>query len=125
GYVKQVAGLRMTQAIVGIGTAWSAFLVHRGLYSPAMLILGNIATALFFLWKYRRLLAGLLCYPARRDAVSWRAEVWSFQWKIAVSWLCSYLMAQLFVPALFLLRSPGSGTDGHVAEHRRLHVAGG
>ena len=106
GYVKQVAGLRMTQAIVGIATAWSAFLVHRGLYSPAMLILGNIATASFFLWKYRRLLAGLLRYPACRDAIAWRAEVWSFQWKIAVSWLCSYLMAQLFVPALFLLRSP-------------------
>ncbi|MGB7189020.1 MAG: hypothetical protein WBD10_02680 [Acidobacteriaceae bacterium] len=106
GYVKQVASLRMAQAIVGIGTGWSAFLVHEGLYSPAMVILGNVAVAALFLWKYRRLLIGLLRYAAPRDAVSWRHEVWSFQWKIAVSWLCSYLMAQLFVPALFLLRGP-------------------
>lgn len=106
GYVKQVAGLRMAQAIVGIGTGWSAFLVHKGLYSPALVMLGYAIAGALFLWKYRRLLGGLLRYSAPRDAISWRREVWSFQWKIAVSWLCSYLMAQLFVPALFLLRGP-------------------
>jgi O-antigen/teichoic acid export membrane protein len=106
GYVKQVAGLRMAQAIVGIGTAWSAFFVHEGLYSPAMVILGNVVAALFFLWKYRRLLGGLLRFRAEKSAIAWRTEVWSFQWRIAISWLCSYLMVQLFVPALFLLRSP-------------------
>lgn len=106
GYVKQVAGLRMTQAIVGVATGWSAFLVHEGLYSPAMVILGNVVTASLFLWKYRKLLGGLLRHRSEPGVISWRSEVWSFQWKIAVSWLCSYLMAQLFVPALFLLRSP-------------------
>lgn len=106
GYVKQVAGLRMAQAVVGIGTGWSAFLAHEGLYSPAMVILGNIVVAGLFLWKYRRLLLGLLRYSAPPKVISWRHEVWSFQWRIAVSWLCSYLMAQLFVPALFLFRGP-------------------
>lgn len=106
GYVKQVAGLRMAQAIVGIGTGWGVFFAHQGLYSPAMVIFGNVVTALVFLWKYRRLLGGLLLLPVQKTVISWRTEVWSFQWRIAVSWLCSYLMAQLFVPALFLLRNP-------------------
>lgn len=106
GYVKQVAGLRMAQAIVGIATGWSVFFAHQGLYSPAMVIFGNVVTALFFLWKYRRLLGGLLRLSVQKTVISWRTEVWSFQWRIAVSWLCSYLMAQLFVPALFLLRGP-------------------
>ncbi|HTV06937.1 MAG TPA: hypothetical protein VME86_16325 [Acidobacteriaceae bacterium] len=106
GYIWQVGGLRMAQAIVGIATAWGAFLVHEGLYSPAMVIVGNIIAAAIFLWKYRHLLGGLLRYPTEHGILSWRAEVWSFQWRIAVSWLCSFLMAQLFVPALFLLRSP-------------------
>lgn len=106
GYVWQVGGLRLAQAIVGMGTAWGAFLGHEGLYSPAMVIVGNIVMAVVFLWKYRHLLGGLLRYPTHHGVLSWRTEVWSFQWRIAVSWLCSFLMAQLFVPALFLLRSP-------------------
>ena len=28
-------------------------------------------------------------------------EVWAFQWRIAVSWLCGYFIFQLYNPVLF------------------------
>ena len=34
------------------------------------------------------------------------SEVWPFQWKIAVSWLCDYFIFQLFTPVLFAFRGP-------------------
>jgi hypothetical protein len=106
GQIRQVAAMRLAQAIVGVVSAWSAFVLHKGLYSPAMVIVGNVAVGFIFLWKYRRLLTGLFGHPAPRNAISWRHEVWSFQWKIGVSWFCSYLTTQAFVPALFLFRNP-------------------
>jgi O-antigen/teichoic acid export membrane protein len=40
------------------------------------------------------------------QGISWRREVWPFQWKIAVSWLCDYFIFQLFTPVLFAFRGP-------------------
>jgi len=39
-------------------------------------------------------------------AINWGREVWPFQWKIAVSWLCDYFVFQLFTPVLFAFRGP-------------------
>ncbi len=51
--------------------------------------------------------------------ISWRREVWPFQWKIAVSWLCDYFIFQLFTPVLFAFRGPvEAGQDGALDEHR-------
>lgn len=33
-------------------------------------------------------------------------EVWSFQWRIAVSWLCGYFIFQLYNPVLFAYHGP-------------------
>jgi O-antigen/teichoic acid export membrane protein len=32
--------------------------------------------------------------------------VWPFQWRIAVSWMCSYFTVQILIPILFALRGP-------------------
>jgi hypothetical protein len=44
--------------------------------------------------------------PARASAIQWKQEVWPFQWRIAVSWMCSYFTVQVFIPILFALRGP-------------------
>ncbi len=81
-------------------------LLHHGLYSPALVIVGQTGTGLFFLVTHRRLLAGLLRHPAREAAIHWTREVWPFQWRIAVSWMCYYFTVQIFIPILFSLRGP-------------------
>ena len=101
GQVRQVASVRLAQAFVAICAAWSTLVLHHGLYAPAMVIYGNAIVAGVFLWSRRRLLLGLLRHPASPNTISWKNEVWSFQWKIAISWLCSYFAAQFFTPVVF------------------------
>ncbi len=108
GFIAEVAQRRLTQAVLGSFLAWGAMLTHHGLYSPAMVILGQVAVGLAFLFsrRHRRLLEGLLFYPVREHFIGWKREIWPFQWKIAVSWLCGYFIFQIFSPVLFAYQGP-------------------
>jgi hypothetical protein len=106
GEVRAVALMRLRQAVAVAVLAWSAMLLHCGLYAPALAIVGYVGVGLFFLVSRRRLLEGLLRHPARASAIQWKQEVWPFQWRIAVSWMCSYFTVQVFIPILFALRGP-------------------
>ncbi|MFY9852682.1 MAG: hypothetical protein WAK26_02240, partial [Terracidiphilus sp.] len=106
GQVRAVAALRLRQALVGMSLSWIALLLHHGLYSPAMVLLGQITAGLFFLGTRRRLLIGLLGHQVHDASIHWAREVWPFQWRIAVSCMCSYFTLQVFIPILFALRGP-------------------
>jgi len=104
GQVRAVAALRLRQAIAASLLAWSALLLHHGLYAPTLVIVGQVITGLCFLAMHRPLLMGLLHHAVGQDAIRWHLEVWPFQWRMAVSWMCSYFTVQIFIPILFALR---------------------
>jgi hypothetical protein len=106
GYVASVARLRLIQAAAGSLLAWLALITHHGLFAPAAMILGAAATALIWLNGKRSLLLGLLRHPPGIHRIQWGAEVWPFQWRIAISWICGYFIFQLFTPVLFAFRGP-------------------
>ena len=104
GFVPEVARVRFAQAAVGSLLAWGALASHHGLFAPAMVIAGNAAVSIVWLFQYRRLLQTLLRYDSGEHRVHWIREVWPFQWRIAISWLCGYFIFQLFNPVLFAFR---------------------
>ena len=106
GQVRAVASMRLAQAFATSACAWAPMLLHRGLYSPGMAIVGYVGTGLVFLARRRSLLAGLLSHPAGEDVIVWNREIWPFQWRIAVSWMCSYFTVQILIPILFVRRGP-------------------
>lgn len=108
GSVAQVARMRLGQAILGSLLAWTAMATHHGLFSPAMMILGQATVGLaFVLTSPRRpLLKGLLLFRVGEHTIGWRREIWPFQWRIAISWLCGYFIFQLFNPVLFAYQGP-------------------
>ncbi|MGA2904303.1 MAG: hypothetical protein ABSD98_10760 [Candidatus Korobacteraceae bacterium] len=106
GQVPQVARMRMWQSVTGTGLAWSAMILHHGLFSPAMVLLGNAAVGLLFIRRRRTLLGPLLRYPAGANSIAWNREVWPFQWRIAFTWMGTYFTAQVFMPILFVYRGP-------------------
>ena len=108
GFVAEVAQRRFTQAIVGSIVAWAAMIQHHGLFAPAFFILGQVVVGLGYLLSKRhyKLLRNLLTYPVQGHFVGWRKEIWPFQWKIAVSWMCGYFIYQLFSPVLFAFQGP-------------------
>ena len=78
--------------------------LHHGLYSPARVILGQVGAGLIFLSARRRFFFELLQHSIGDHRIRWRTEVWPFQWRIAVSWVSSYLTVQIFIPILFAIR---------------------
>jgi hypothetical protein len=101
GYVANVARLRLAQAVLGGLLVWSALALHHGLFAPAMMILGQVLAGVVWLHRRRALLMGLWRHKTATHRIRWRTEVWPFQWRIAVSWICGYFIYQLFNPVLF------------------------
>ncbi len=107
GYVADVARMRLGQAMLASSLAWCSLLFHHGLFAPAMAILGQaVYGAGWLLLRRRRLIAGLLRYKTKGNQIAWTSEVWPFQWRIAISWLCGYFIYQLFNPVLFAYQGP-------------------
>jgi hypothetical protein len=104
GRIHQVARMRFTQAFAGSLMAWAALFMHRGLFAPAMIIGGQAIAGVCFLFSQRTLLLPLFHHNSTGHIVSWRREIWPFQWRIAISWLCGYFIFQLFNPVLFAYR---------------------
>jgi O-antigen/teichoic acid export membrane protein len=106
GQVRQVAGMRLAQGIVAIAVPWSVLVAHRGLWSPGAVNAAYSLVALAFLWSRRKLLLPLLRHSGGANAIAWRTEIWPFQWRLGVSFLCSWFTAQIFTPVLFAYRGP-------------------
>jgi O-antigen/teichoic acid export membrane protein len=106
GFVSNVARMRWAQAIVGSSFAWTALIIHHGLYAPAAVIGGQVAVGATWLCRRRRLLRHLLTYETRGSMVSWKDEIWPFQWRIAISWISGYFVYQTFNPFLFAFKGP-------------------
>jgi hypothetical protein len=106
GFVAQVARTRLTQAVLGTCMGWTALLLHHGLLAPGLMILGQALAGAGFVYKKRDLLVPLLRHRSNVHHIDWGSEIWPFQWRIAVSWVCGYMIFQLFNPILFHYRGP-------------------
>ena len=103
GQVPSVARARLAQAITGSALGWTALSLHHGLFAPGAMIAGQGLAGFAFLATRRTLLLPLLPRPLsrREEHISWNSDIWPFQWRMAVSWVCGYFTFQLFTPVLF------------------------
>ncbi len=106
GQIRQVAAMRFAQGIAAIIVPWTVLMARHGLYAPGAVNAGFSVVGLGFLWTRRRLLLSLLRTPRGVHNIAWRAEVWPFQWRLGISFLCSWFTAQIFTPVLFAYRGP-------------------
>ncbi len=103
GQVPQVARARLAQAVTGSVLGWTALGLHHGLFAPGAMIAGQGIAGVVFLGTRRMLLRPLLRRrtTAPEEQISWNTDIWPFQWRMAVSWVCGYFTFQLFTPVLF------------------------
>ena len=99
--MRVVHRFRAVQAIVGSLVAWIAIARGAGLWTAVA------AAAVRLFWEawlvgitYRRFFRPFLSAPAG-PRVSWRAEVWPLQWRMAVQAVTAYFAFNLFTPVLF------------------------
>lgn len=101
GRMAEVARMRMLQSITGSIFAWVTLISGGGLFALPVLNMVSVIVALFWFWKEYRHFFINMYHSKLSSTVSWKHEIWPFQWKIALSWLSGYLILQLFVPVLF------------------------
>ncbi len=107
GFVADVALARLLQSFLGILGLWIALMFGQRLMSLAVLHGMNLAIgAIWITSRYGLMLREVLNDRGRRGMVNWRADIWSFQWRIAVSWTSGYWGTQLITLILFQRLNP-------------------
>ncbi len=106
GLVTQVARMRLGQGILGTTLAWCAILCHHPLFGPPGTLCGMVIWGSMWLFRRRKLLLHLARFDPGVNTVSWRYEIWPFQWRIAISWLGGYFIFQILNPVLFMFQGP-------------------
>ncbi|HET8775526.1 MAG TPA: hypothetical protein VFP80_17125 [Thermoanaerobaculia bacterium] len=105
GRLADVARTRTWQTIASNLAGWSILIAGGALWaSPAITGAALAVGAAWVLFTHRRFFSDLLHAPGA--GISWREEVWPFQWRIALSWISSYFTFHLFIPVLFTSKGP-------------------
>jgi O-antigen/teichoic acid export membrane protein len=106
--VKEVARIRTLQDMAAFTCFWLALWAGAGLFAISILyVVRSLAGVL--LLKRKGLLRLLGSYENEKNEInpiSWKKEIFPFQWRIGLSWLAGYLIFSLFTPVLFAYHGP-------------------
>jgi len=107
GKVKEMAKIRLIRVIFRFAAVWAGLILGAGLFVPGignlvgvfifaiLLIYGKYFIVLKNIWEINII-----------ERVSYKKEIFPFQWKIALSWISGYFIFQLFNPVLFAFSGP-------------------
>lgn len=100
GRLTEVYAIRLVTAVFGSLAAWAALAAGKSLWATTMAPTATLLVPAVWLIRYRRGLIATAWRTVGRE-FAWRREVWPLQWRLAVNWLCGYLLTQINTPVLF------------------------
>ena len=107
GKVAKVAVLRLWQSIFAVTAVYAVLSLGGQLYALAASSMMMALIGFTWLWiNHRKFFKDLIWHRTPLLGMSWRREIWPFQWRIAVSWMSGYFVFQLFNPLLFKTHGP-------------------
>jgi hypothetical protein len=104
GEVAGVARMRMVQSICGNSLMWIALALGAGLWAMPLVPLVAAAYTGYWLRINGSTIERLRKHSvvsASKATINWSADIFPFQWRIAVSWISGYFIFQLFTPLAF------------------------
>jgi hypothetical protein len=100
--VEQVYLYRLAQSVLAGLAAWAAIYSGAGLWVASIVATAGFAVVVISAFgRYARFLRRVLLSQPAGARISWRADIWPMQWRIALSWAGGYLTFCLFSPVLF------------------------
>lgn len=101
GKVKEVAKIRLVQQVTTLLVVWSGLFVGLKLYVGGVGTLVSVSILSVSIFTEFLPVLRNIYFTAIKEKVSYRNEIFPFQWKIALSWISGYFIFQLFNPVLF------------------------
>jgi len=100
--VKEMARLALIQQLVILTITWVSLMLGAKLYVAAInSITGFVALVILYgRTEYPRLLLNIYRQKIN-ERISYRHEIFPYQWRIALSWISGYFIFQLFNPVIF------------------------
>jgi len=99
--IASIYSFRLLQGVLSSVAVIACVLLGYGVWAlGAGAIVRLICAVAFVAAKHRVFIAQLLATPTP-ERIDWRTELWPFQWRIAVSWLCGYFIFSIFTPVMF------------------------
>lgn len=110
GKVSFVARVRLLSTIISTAGLWVTLLLGGGLYglciSAGVIVVVSCIIYLKshgdLIWQFIKVNSTKVC------DFDLKAELWSFQWKISLSWVSGFFIFQIFNPVVFYLLGPVS-----------------
>lgn len=101
GKVKEVAKIRLISQCVAQPLLWLSLLSGAKLYSSAITSLSSALIIFVLIYKNYYPLLKSIYKTEITDEISYKTEIFPYQWKIALSWISGYFIFQIFNPVVF------------------------
>jgi O-antigen/teichoic acid export membrane protein len=99
-------GLRLLNQVLASLVMWAALYFGAELFAGSLTSLsGSLVTIAVIGWCWRGLWREVWRAP-QGESISWREEIWPFQWRIAVSSISLYFTGQILISVLFYFQGP-------------------
>jgi len=110
--VATVNKFRVLQAVAGNLVVWACIALGGDLWTAVASAAIRLVWELYLLGvRYRRFFQPFLSVPAG-SPISWRAEIWPLQWRLAIQSLSQYVAFYLFTPVM--LQFHGASVAGQM-----------
>ena len=110
GEVAAVAGVRLTQSVIGSLATWAVLLAGGELWATVMTPLGTLACGA--VWIVSRHPSVFSSLRANSQPIDWKTELLPLQWRIGLSWFSGYLLTQMHTLVLF--STQGAAAAGQI-----------
>jgi len=100
--VASVYKYRLAQYVATSVVAWLAISLGGGLWAAPLSGLAGLAAIVLLVWRrYGRFFSVIFGAKLQGEHLSWKADIFPMQWRIALSWVGGYFTFALFTPVLF------------------------
>jgi hypothetical protein len=105
GRVQEVYTVRLAQGVFGSLACWLILATGGGLWATVVVPSMGVVVALLWLGTKRPAMFQAGLRHAGKE-LAWRREIWPLQWRVGLSWMCGYLLTQIYTPILFSVQGP-------------------
>ncbi|MGE9270334.1 MAG: hypothetical protein ACQKBU_05975 [Verrucomicrobiales bacterium] len=104
--VAELAIYRLSSTLLGFIITALGLVLNLGIHVVSLVAVANLLFAVVYIICRWRLLLVQVHRPVGKFSISWKDEVWSFQWRIALSWMSRYFLEAGIAPLAFVLGGP-------------------